>query len=76
MINKHAATDPDFIESDDEQRLQILIRQHERISREIIAIVLKTTNEAENLIQALDRQLRTQLSHSRRRLAPRSHKVV
>lgn len=76
MINKIAAPDPDLIQSEDEQRLQALIRQHEQISKEIISIVLKTTSEAEHLIQTLDRQLRTQQIHSRSRRVPRSQEIV
>ena len=64
MINKTITQNCQLSESDDEQRLQALIRQHIQISEEIISIVLKTTAEAEQLIQTLDRQLRTQLTHS------------
>ena len=61
MTNKNIVQNCLPSQSDDEQRLQALIRQHIQISEEIISIVLKTTAEAEQLIQTLDRQLRTQL---------------
>jgi hypothetical protein len=71
MINKNIAQNCLLSQSDDEQRLRALIRQHIQISEEIISIVLKTTAEAEQLIQTLDRQLRTQLIHSQNQGEPK-----
>jgi len=50
MINRHSEQNCLRSQSDDEQRLQALIRQHEQISEEIISIVRKTATEAEQLI--------------------------
>jgi len=50
MFNKHSEQDCLLSRSNDEQRLQALIRQQEQISEEIISIVRKTATEAEQLI--------------------------
>ena len=76
MMNKYNAPNSTTTHSNDEQRLQYLLRQHEQISEEIISIVLKTTTEAESLIQTLDRQLRTRLIRPDRRAAVLSTKIV
>ena len=71
MINKHSEQDCLLSQFNDEQRLQALIRQHEQISEEVISIVLQTATEAEQLMQTLERQLRTQLIHFRNQGAPK-----
>ena len=56
MRNKNSKAKFTVSSFDDEQRLRDLLRQHKRISEEIIALVMKTTAEADDLIHILERQ--------------------
>jgi len=56
MSNKYMETKSTVSALNDERRLHDLLRQHEQIGEEIIALVLKTTAEADHLIEVLQRQ--------------------